>query len=148
MALKSRLPGRTPSQRFRLASRCLAALLVLMVVGLWIGLPAGAPYDRWSLLAAGLVCLALGLFLNLFACPRCGTWYLWKRYAMHVEMHWMPDACRQCGLPSVTPYADVVLDRSLAHPRPPEDPAHQTTGKVTRYDTGNASELRSHDERG
>ena len=113
-----KLPGRTPAQRFRLASRWLAVLLCLAVGGLWLGLPAGAPWDRWSLLLAGLVCLALGLFLNLFACPRCGTWYLWQRFAMHVEVHWMPAACRQCGLPSTTPYAGVVRDRSLARPRP------------------------------
>ena len=110
------LPGDTPARRFTMMARLLAVSVALAVAGLWLGLSAGGPFDRWVLLAAGLVCLALGLFVNLFACPRCGTYYLWKRHAMHVEMHWMPSACRQCGLPSTARYAEVTRDPTLARP--------------------------------
>lgn len=102
------LPGATPRARFRIVGLALALLAVLAGAFLAIGLPAGRPWDRWALAAAALVCVALGLFFNRFACPRCAAYYLWQRYPMHVEQHWMPDRCRRCGLASDTPYAEVT----------------------------------------
>lgn len=102
------LPGATPRARFRILGLLLAVLTVLAVIFLVTGLPAGRPWDRRALLCAILVCVGLGLFFNRFACPRCGAYYLWQRYPMHVEQHWMPDRCRRCGLASDTPYADVT----------------------------------------
>ena len=102
------LPGATPRARFRILGLALMALAGFTVALLVFGLPAGAPWDRLALVVAILTCVALGLFFNLFACPRCTTYYLWQRYPMHVEMRWMPARCRVCGLASERPYAEVT----------------------------------------
>lgn len=125
----SGLPGSTPRARFRILGLILAALTAVAGSFLVLGLPAGAPWDRGALFTAAIVCVALGLFFNRFACPRCGAYYLWQRYPMHVEQRWMPARCRICGLSSDTPYAEVArlppariaeLKRGLPGSRPLE----------------------------
>ena len=124
------LPGATPRARFRILGLALAVLAVLAGTLLAIGLPAGAPWDRRALVLAILTCIALGLFFNLFACPRCATYYLWQRYPMHVETRWMPARCRVCGLPSETPYTEVtrLSPQRIAELKQAAAMGHETRG--------------------
>lgn len=131
------MPGATPRARFRILGLVLAVVAISAAAFLVAGLPAGRPWDRWALVCAVLACVAVGLFLNRFGCPRCGAYYLWQRYPMHVEQHWMPDRCRKCGLPSDTPYAEVT--------RLPAERIAELPGGPSPATAGPARESSGHD---
>lgn len=107
------LPGRSPAARFRILSRAFGVLIPIAAVLLVIGLPAGGAAARWSLALALVVFTALAVCHNLFACPRCGEGYLWKRQRLLTEYRWMAARCRGCGLPSATPY-DAIAEAEKA----------------------------------